>query len=187
MQALVATLLLSLLGTSFAAPAATKSGQPAPQPTEPTIVTFKLVHTTDSSPDSVQPALTNGNAIELFDPLHQSDYLLRIGKVDNVDQLPTFSLSKGSLHVQTKDITGYKNIELVSNKLCAGDPVTLSQKPNGSSGITWNGPLLTVGEIAGDFQLCDGPLGQKVIYYKGTHKSCQKLGFLQASPVSEVL
>lgn len=189
MQSIFATLLLSLLTTTLAAPTATKTGVPAPQPTEPIIVTFNLVSTTVSSPDAVQPALKDDRAIVLFDPYHQSDYLLRLG--DNYN-LPIFSLSKGSLQVKTENFNGQSEITLTSNKLVPGKPVTLSQKSNGSSGISFNGDLLTVGEYSGFFSVCDGPLGEKVIFYKGTDKSCEKfegetLGFLQAVPRSEVL
>ncbi|KAF2103161.1 hypothetical protein NA57DRAFT_52691 [Rhizodiscina lignyota] len=183
MAILLSALLFSLLGTAFAAPAPQQSGTVAPQPTEPIIITFNLVSTNVSSPDSIQPSLDDDRALIMFDPLHQDDLLLRTASNYN---LPIFKLEGGSLHVKAPGPFGGADRWYASQKLVENQPITFAHKPNGNSGFSWNGPLISVGEFSGLFTLCKGPLGEDVIFWKGTDASCS-MSFMQAIPRSEVL
>ncbi|KAF2098930.1 hypothetical protein NA57DRAFT_76164 [Rhizodiscina lignyota] len=178
MAGLLSIALFALLGTSMAAPAV------APEPTKPTIVDFNLVSTQASSPDLVTPALDGGRAITLFDPFNNDEFFLSLGHNKN---LPVFELSGDSLSAKAKEPFTGKDITYHSEKLVAGQPVKMSRIPKGSSGMSFNGDLITVGADAGDFQMCSNVQGHSVIYYKAHYPNCEEFSFLQVVPRSEVL
>lgn len=137
------------------------------------LANFLLVTTNQCESAHKSSALANVSATSLFDPFDQSTYLLRlIGPGYN--SLPTFNLTNGDLNTQAEEPEAIG--EAVYNStgaVTAGAELgfTPSTEPAGNLGLK-DGYLLTVGGQEKGWTICDGPLEQSVIYWKGNASGC---------------
>jgi hypothetical protein len=157
-------LLVTLLATlTIALPTAYSQSNT----TNATIPTNFLLLTT---PSPLQNTNTSSvNATSLFDPFSNPTYLLRlIGP--GYGSLPRFNLtSDGKLETEASGPHGVGEFEYNSTRVRAGEDLMFSSteiadegKAKGNLGLK-DGFLLTVGEEAVGWKVCDGELGQRVV------------------------
>lgn len=124
---------------------------------------FYLLTTTSSLKPDNASLLPNVSATSLFDPLAQTNYLLRlIGPGYN--SLPLFNLSDGTLETEAVGPHGVGEFEYNSTRVRAGEDLAFAPavQPKGNLGLE-DGFLLTLGGESGGWTLCDGELGQQVV------------------------
>jgi hypothetical protein len=124
---------------------------------------FYLVTTTSSTRSGNSSLLPNVSATSLFDPLAQTNYLLRlIGPGYN--SLPLFNLTDGTLETEAAGPHGIGEFEYNSTRVRAGEDLMFAPaaQPKGNLGLE-DGFLLTVGGETEGWRVCAGDLGQEVI------------------------
>ncbi|KAM0703357.1 hypothetical protein Q7P35_009296 [Cladosporium inversicolor] len=124
------------------------------------------------SPSNNSSLLSSVSATSLFDPLAQTNYLLRvIGPGYN--SLPQFNLTDGTLETEAAGPHGVGEFEYNSTRVRAGEDLMFAPaaQPKGNLGLV-DGYLLSVGGKSEGWRVCDGDLGQQVVAWKGEDDSC---------------
>lgn len=124
---------------------------------------FYLVTTTSRNSAHNSSHLNNVSAISIFDPIHQTNYLLRTTDY-GYGSLPTFSLSNGDLTTLTSPPFQTEEVIYTSLPLEKNTPLQLNQyqQPKGKLSLV-KGYLLAAGESVEDWTLCTGPLEQTLV------------------------
>lgn len=115
------------------------------------------------SPSNNSSLLSSVSATSLFDPLAQTNYLLRvIGPGYN--SLPQFNLTDGTLETEAAGPHGVGEFEYNSTRVRAGEDLMFAPaaQPKGNLGLV-DGYLLSVGGKSEGWRVCDGDLGQQVV------------------------
>ena len=148
--------LATALPTNYTTPP--NSGNNTINPTN-----FYLVTTTSSTKPGNSSLLPAVSATSLFDPLAQTNYLLRlIGPGYN--SLPLFNLTDGTLETEAAGPHGVGEFEYNSTRVSAGEDLMFAPavQPKGNLGLA-DGFLLTVGGESEGWTVCAGDLGQQVV------------------------
>ena len=133
----------------------------------PKLSNFLLVTTSQRTPTHNSSRLANVSATSLFDPLYQTDYLLRL-TAPGYGVLPCFNLTNGDLHTAADGPHGIGQYVYNSTGILgAGDELELAPavELNGNLGLK-SGYLLTVGGEETGWTVCDGALGEQVVRSK---------------------
>jgi len=123
---------------------------------------FYLVTTTSRNSAHNTSHLNNVQAVTIFDPLHQANYLIRTEDLGYGQQ--PFSLSNGDLTILTSPPFGTQEVIYTSLPLENNTPLQLSQdaQPKGKLSLV-KGYLLAAGGSIDNWSLCTGPLEQTVV------------------------
>lgn len=139
-------------------------------PTDPT--NFLLVTTTSSDASQNPSDLKAVSATSLYDPFNQPALLLRlIGP--GYGSLPNFTLTSGTLSTFALAPFGGGIKQYNSTVVEAGKELQFlaSAQPQGNLGLE-GGYLLTVDGQSVGWTVCDGPLGDEVLSWKGNATGC---------------
>jgi hypothetical protein len=152
----ILTTLATALPTNYtAAPNTGNNTQP--------FTNFLLLTTTSPTKTGNSSLLPFVSASSLFDPLAQTNYLLRlIGPGYN--SLPRFNLTDGTLETEAAGPHGIGEFEYNSTRVRAGEDLMFvpQAQPKGNLGLA-DGFLLTVGGEKEGWKICEGDLGQQVV------------------------
>ncbi|TKA28430.1 hypothetical protein B0A50_03897 [Salinomyces thailandicus] len=165
-----ASTIFATVATAFTLTAASPS---ASRQSNTTLTNFLLVTTSQRSSTTESSQLTNASATSLFDPFNQESYYLRTISA-GYGSLPRFNLTNGDLHTLAMGIEGVgEYVYNSTGKIEAGKEFVLSpsKEPAGNLALA-DGYLLTVSGEEEGWTICDGDLGQDVLYWKGNGTSC---------------
>lgn len=154
------TTLLPLLATS----APTNNTSPK-NSTDEHPTNFLLLTTTSPTTPQNTSLLPSVNATSLFDPLAQSNYLLRLTG-PGYNSLPRFNLTtSGTLETFASGPHGIGEFEYDSARVRAGEELAFEQEGEGKRGnlALEDGYLLTVGGQREGWKICEGDVGQLVV------------------------
>jgi hypothetical protein len=160
------TILLATLTTIATALPANYTAPPNTGNSTQPLTNFLLL-TTTSPPTKLgnSSLLPSVSATSLFDPLAQTNYLLRlIGPGYN--SLPRFNLTDGTLETEAAGPHGIGEFEYNSTRVRAGEDLMFAPQaqPKGNLGLA-DGFLLTVGGEREGWKICEGDLGQQVVSF----------------------
>ncbi|KAH7077747.1 hypothetical protein BKA63DRAFT_542093 [Paraphoma chrysanthemicola] len=137
------------------------------------LTNFLLVTTSSLDPSCNSSELKAVSATSLFDPFNQPALLLRlIGPGYN--SLPNFTLTSGTLSTYAQAPFGGGTKLYNSTVVEAGKELQFlaSAQPAGNLALD-AGYLLTVDGEKEGWTICDGPLENEVLSWKGTADGCQ--------------
>jgi hypothetical protein len=152
------TTLTTALPTNCTVPPSTGNN------TQP-LTNFFLLTTTSPTKVGNSLLLPAVSATSLFDPLAQTNYLLRlIGPGYN--SLPRFNLTDGTLETEVTGPHGIGEFEYNSTRVSAGEDLMFAPQAQakGNLGLT-DKFLLTVGGEREGWKICEGDLGQQVVSF----------------------
>lgn len=162
------TLLLATLATALPTTPptnSTTSSYPSNNNTSTPLTNFYLLTSPSPAQSTNSSLLPSVSATSLFDPLAQTNYLLRlIGPGYN--SLPQFNLTDGTLETEAAGPHGVGEFEYNSTRVRAGEDLMFAPatQPKGNLGLV-DGYLLSVGGESEGWRVCDGDLGQQVVSF----------------------
>ncbi|KAF2859673.1 hypothetical protein K470DRAFT_282552 [Piedraia hortae CBS 480.64] len=143
---------------------------------------FLLVTTTQIDGSADTSKLANVSATTLFNPFNQEEFLLRlIGP--GYGYLSRFELTDSDLHTLARKPHSNSQVEYNSTgPVKEHSQLAFAPRPDAPGGnIAFrDGYLLTVNGDPEGWSICHGPMGQSVIYWKGSDSSCVPT-YLQAA------
>lgn len=151
------TTLATALPTNYSNPSASPDAKNNP-------TNFLLLTTTSPDPRTNSTLLPNANLTSLFDPLAQTNYLLRLTG-PGYNTLPRFNLtSGGTLETEAAGPHGVGEFEYNSTRVAAGEELMFAPAKQGKGNLALEGGfLLTVGGEREGWRVCEGDLGQQVV------------------------
>ncbi|KAF2852364.1 hypothetical protein T440DRAFT_447022 [Plenodomus tracheiphilus IPT5] len=143
------------------------------------LATFLLVTTTQPAPNANTSELKAVSATSLFDPFKQPALILRL-EPPGYNSLPNFTLSSGTLSTNAQGPFGSTRYEYNSTLVTPGAQLQFlaSVQPEGNLALD-GGYLLTVGGEREGWTICEGELGEEVLYWRGDGEGCVET-FVQA-------
>ncbi|KAK3656739.1 hypothetical protein LTR56_002720 [Elasticomyces elasticus] len=146
----------------------------SPYPRQASNLTNFLLVTTSQCPSTANSsALADVSALSLFDPHYQANYIIRtIGP--GYGSLPRFNLTSGDLGSLASGPHGVGTFVYNSTGEVEGGQLMFSKEADDEDGnlALKNGYLLTVDGEEEGWTICEGPLDEEVIYWKGNSTSC---------------
>ncbi|KAH8732341.1 hypothetical protein GQ44DRAFT_640854 [Phaeosphaeriaceae sp. PMI808] len=137
------------------------------------LTNFLLVTTSQLDASAESAELKAVSATSLFDPFNQPALLLRL-QMPGYNSLPNFTLSSGTLSTIAQAPFGGGKKLYNSTVVEEGKQLQFlaSVQPAGNLALN-EGYLLTVNGEKEGWTICDGPLGNNVLSWKGTVTGCQ--------------